>query len=98
VYSFFGNGFASITWIFVSTLAPKEFIGLAGGVFNCIGNLASVIVPIVIGFLVKQGNFAPALVFIGITAFAGACSYIFFVGKIERIETRQSIMRQSSYH
>ncbi len=47
------------------------------------GNLASIIVPIVIGFLVKGGNFRPALVFIGAIALIGACSYIFLVGKIE---------------
>lgn len=32
--AFFGNGFATITWVFVSTLAPKHLIGLTGGVFN----------------------------------------------------------------
>jgi ACS family D-galactonate transporter-like MFS transporter len=84
--SFFGNGLASITWVFVSTLAPKHLIGLTGGVFNFIGNLSAVIVPIVIGFLVSRGNFSPALIFIGSLAFLGACSYIFLVGKIERIE------------
>ncbi|MED3881824.1 MFS transporter [Priestia megaterium] len=62
--AFFGNGLASITWVFVSTLAPKHLVGLTGGVFNFIGGLASIIVPIVIGFLAKGGNFAPALVFI----------------------------------
>ncbi len=83
--AFFGNGFASITWVFVSTLAPKHLIGLTGGVFNFIGGLASIIVPVVIGFLARNGSFAPALIFIGILAFIGACSYLFLVGKIERI-------------
>ena len=83
--AFFGNGMASIAWVFVSALAPKHLIGLTGGVFNFIGGLASIVVPLVIGYLVKDGNFAPALVFIGIIALAGAGSYIFFVGKIERI-------------
>lgn len=54
--AFFGNGLASITWVFVSTLAPKHLVGLTGGVFNFIGGLASIIVPIVIGFLAKGGN------------------------------------------
>lgn len=84
--AFFGNGFASITWIFVSTLAPKHLIGLTGGVFNCMGGLASIIVPLVIGMLVRGGNFTPALLFIGAMAFAGACAYIFLVGKVERVE------------
>jgi MFS transporter, ACS family, D-galactonate transporter len=85
--SFFGNGLASITWVFVSLLAPKDLLGLTGGTFNFIGGLASIIVPIVIGYLVKGGDFSPALIFIGCLAFAGAMSYIFLVGKIERIRT-----------
>ncbi len=85
--AFFGNGFASITWVFVSTLAPKHLIGLTGGVFNFIGGLASIIVPIVIGFLSSGGSFKPALLFIAILAFIGACSYVFIVGKVERIKT-----------
>lgn len=86
--AFFGNGFASITWVFVSTLAPKHLIGLTGGVFNFIGGLASIIVPVVIGFLSQGGNFKPALFFIALMAFIGACSYIFIVGKVERIITK----------
>lgn len=86
--AFFGNGFASITWVFVSTLAPKHLIGLTGGIFNFLGGLASIVVPIVIGFLSQNGNFKPALVFISLLAFAGACSYIFLVGKIERIKSQ----------
>ena len=84
--AFFGNGFATITWVFVSTLAPKNLIGLTGGVFNFIGNLASVVIPIVIGYLARNGNFEPALIFIGTITVIGACSYIFIVGKIERIK------------
>lgn len=83
--AFFGAGMALITWVFVSILSPKHLIGLTGGVFNFMGNLASIIVPIVIGFLAREGDFRPALVFIGALGLLGACSYIFIVGKIERI-------------
>ncbi|MEO7767404.1 MAG: MFS transporter, partial [Ferruginibacter sp.] len=83
--AFFGNGFATITWVFVSTLAPKSLVGLTGGVFNFIGNLASIVIPIVIGYLARNGNFAPALFFISAITITGACSYIFIVGKIERV-------------
>ena len=89
--AFFGNGFATITWVFVSTLAPKNLIGLTGGVFNFIGNLASVVIPIVIGYLARDGNFEPALFFIGTITVIGACSYIFIVGKIERIKEKETI-------
>ena len=84
--AFFGNGIASITWVFVSSLSPAHLVGLTGGVFNFIGNLPSIVIPIVIGFLVSGGNFSPALIFIGAIALMGACSYIFLVGKIEQLK------------
>jgi MFS transporter, ACS family, D-galactonate transporter len=84
--AFFGNGLASITWVFVSLLAPKNLIGLTGGVFNFIGGLAGIVVPIIIGWLVKNGDFSPALIFIGGMTLMGALSYIFLVGKVERIQ------------
>jgi ACS family D-galactonate transporter-like MFS transporter len=80
--AFFGAGVALITWVFVSILSPKHLIGLTGGVFNFMGNLASIVVPIVIGFLARGGNFEPALVFVGTLGFIGAFSYTFVVGKI----------------
>ena len=86
--AFFGAGMALISWVFVSLLSPKHLIGLTGGVFNFMGNLASIVVPIVIGYLAQGGNFKPALVFIGALGFVGACSYIFLVGKIERVPTQ----------
>ena len=63
--AFFGAGMALISWVFVSLLSPKHLIGLTGGIFNFAGNLASIVVPIVIGYLASGGNFKPALVFVG---------------------------------
>ncbi|WP_438364193.1 MFS transporter [Zobellia laminariae] len=83
--AFFGNGLASIAWIFISLMAPKKLIGLTGGAFNFIGGLAGVVVPIVIGYLVEDGDFSPALFFIGGIALLGFISYTFIVGKVERI-------------
>lgn len=83
--AFFGNGLASITWVFVSLMAPKHLLGLVGGVFNFIGGLAAVITPIAIGYLVEDGDFKPALFYIGIVASLGFFSYVFLVGKVERI-------------
>ncbi|THH34584.1 MFS transporter [Neolewinella litorea] len=84
--AFFGNGLASITWVFVSLLAPQRLIGLVGGVFNFIGGLGAVVSPTVIGYLAQGGDFTPALLFVGFVAFLGLCSYLFLVGKIERVE------------
>ena len=83
--AFFGNGLASITWSMVSAMAPERLIGLTGGMFNFIGNLSAICVPIVIGFLVKDGSFAPAIAFIGVTALIGALCYGLVVGKVERL-------------
>ncbi|MEI9921610.1 MAG: MFS transporter [Bacteroidota bacterium] len=85
--AFFGAGMALISWVFVSILAPKHLVGLTGGVFNFMGNLASIIVPYVIGYLIfPNNNFESALTFIGILGFVGAMSYIFLVRKVERIQ------------
>jgi ACS family D-galactonate transporter-like MFS transporter len=70
----------------VSTLAPKRLLGLTSGVFNFFGNLSSLLVPLIIGYLIKGDNFAPALIFVSGFAFAGAMSYIFLVGKVVRVE------------
>ena len=85
--AFFGNGLASIAWIFVSEIAPKDLLGLVGGVFNFVGNLAAVIVPVIIGFLIsgEEGDFRPALVFVSILALMGVFNYTVVVGKVERI-------------
>ena len=83
--AFFGNGLASIAWVFVSLLAPKELIGLTGGAFNFIGGLSGIIVPVVIGYLVEGGDFSPALFFIGAIALLGFISYTFIVSKVVRI-------------
>lgn len=82
----FGNGFSSIAWVFVSELAPKRLLGLTGGMFNLFGNLAAIIVPLVIGLLVRENNFAPGMVFVAVLALTGALSYIFVVGRVERIK------------
>ncbi|GAA4238741.1 MFS transporter [Postechiella marina] len=84
--AFFGNGLASITWIFVSLIAPKNIIGLVGGVFNLIGGLSAVIVPFVIGILVQDGDFSPALFFIGSLTVIGFLSFLLIVGQVKRIE------------
>lgn len=80
----FGMGLASIGWVFISLIAPKEYLGMVGGAFNFIG-LFSVFVPAIIGYLVSDGNFNPALVFIAIVSLIGVLTYIFMVGKVERI-------------
>ncbi|OEC96110.1 MULTISPECIES: MFS transporter [unclassified Rhizobium] len=84
--AFFGTGMASITWSYVSALAPERLIGLTGGVFNLFGGLSSIVIPIAIGYLVNGGSFAPALALCSGLAVVAACCYIFLVGRMERVE------------
>jgi len=83
---FFGSGFSAIAWVMVSLMAPRPLIGLVGGIFNFSGALASVLVPLLIGVIVKYGGFAPALAFVSVIALCGALSYLFLVGSVERIK------------
>lgn len=88
--AFFGNGLASIAWVFVSLMAPKKMLGLAGGAFNFIGGLSAIITPLAIGFLVRREegelpDFSLALFYVGGLAVAGFLSYLLVVGKVERV-------------
>ncbi len=85
--AFFAQGMAALGWTLVSDIAPKGLLGLTGGIFNFAANLAGIITPLVIGFIVAAtGSFVGALMFIAIVALIGAFSYIFIVGDIHRIE------------
>jgi ACS family D-galactonate transporter-like MFS transporter len=84
--AFFGNGMASIGWTLISTMAVPRLIGLTGGTFNFISNLSGITTPLVIGYLAQGGNFAPGLTYIGTIALLGALTYIFVIGKVERVE------------
>ncbi|TYA89222.1 MFS transporter [Seonamhaeicola marinus] len=87
--AFLGTGFASITWVFISLMAPKKNMGLVGGVFNFIGGLSGIVIPASIGHLVKDGDFSPALMLIGALALVGFFCYTFVIGKVERIESNK---------
>jgi ACS family D-galactonate transporter-like MFS transporter len=84
--AFFANGLASIHWSLVSAAAPERLIGLTSGVFNGVGGLAGISGPIIIGWLLRGGDFTLPLTFIACVAALGVCSYIFVVGKLERVE------------
>ena len=85
--AFLGQGMAAIVWSTVGDVAPAHSVGLAGGVFNFIGNLAGIITPIAIGVIVQAtGSFVGAMIFVGCIAAIGVFSFIFIVGDLHRIE------------
>jgi MFS transporter, ACS family, D-galactonate transporter len=85
--AFFGQGLVNLGWTLITDVAPKNLIGLTGGVFNLCANLAGIVTPLVIGFIVAQtGSFFYALAYIAVIAIIGALSYIFVVGEVRRVE------------
>ncbi|EMM5418217.1 MFS transporter [Citrobacter amalonaticus] len=85
--AFFGKGFGSLGWAVVADTAPKEIIGTTGGLFNSLGNIAGIVTPVVIGYILQETNsFANALIFVGTHGIIAVCSYWFIVGKIERLK------------
>ena len=91
--AFFGKGIGALGWAVVADTSPKEAIGLSGSIFNMFGNIAGIVTPIVIGYLVaKTGSFNGALVFVGINALLTVFSYLVIVKKIERVELRAPLV------
>jgi len=87
--AFFGQGMCNLGWTLLTDVAPKELMGLSGGVFNFCANLAGIVTPLVVGFVVHAtGSFAWALAFIGVVALLGVISYVFVVGDVRRVEFR----------
>jgi MFS transporter, ACS family, D-galactonate transporter len=85
--AFFGQGMVNLGWTLISDVAPKSMIGLTGGVFNFCANLAGIVTPLAIGFIVAAtGSFYWALAFIGVLALIGAAAYIFIIGDVHRVE------------
>jgi ACS family D-galactonate transporter-like MFS transporter len=84
-FAFFANGVASIHWSLVSAAAPERLIGPTSSVFNFMGGLARILSPIVEGFMLKGGDFRTPLTFIAVIEVLGVLSYIFVVGKLERV-------------
>lgn len=69
----------------VADTAPKELLGLTGGVFNAIGNTADITTLVVIGYILDAtGSSHYALVFVGMHGMVAVLSYGFIVGTIER--------------
>ncbi|SAK72705.1 d-galactonate transporter [Caballeronia hypogeia] len=84
--AFFGKGLGALGWAVVADTSPKEAVGLCGSIFNLFGNLAGIVTPIVIGYVVANtGSFAGALFFVGANALITVFSYLVIVGKIERV-------------
>lgn len=87
--AFFGKGIASLGWAMMSDTAPRELAGVAGGVFNTFGNIAGIVTPIAIGYIVDgTGSFDWALIYVGVHCIVTILSFFLIVGKIERLQLK----------
>jgi ACS family glucarate transporter-like MFS transporter len=85
--AFFGKGFGALGWTVISDVSPKGMIGLNGGLFNLIGNLAGISTPIIIGYIVQRtGSFHDALLFVAGVAVLAIVAYLPVVGAIRRLQ------------
>jgi ACS family D-galactonate transporter-like MFS transporter len=85
--AFFGQGMCNLGWTLITDVAPRELIGLTGGLFNLFANTAGIVTPLVIGFIVAAtGSFYWALAYVATLAVIGALCYIFVVGEVRRVQ------------
>jgi ACS family glucarate transporter-like MFS transporter len=95
--AFFGKGVGALGWTVISDTSPRTLVGVNGGLFNLIGNLAGITTPIVIGYIVKRtGSFHGALVFVAATALMAIVAYLPIVGEIRRIETPPALVPEAA--
>lgn len=86
--AFLGKGIATGagTWAIVADTAPKSAVGLAGSIFNCVGNIAGIVTPILFGYFAEiTGSFNLGLYFVGSHCLLAALVYLFIMGRIERV-------------
>ncbi len=84
--AFFGQGMVNLGWTLITDVAPREAVGVTGGLFSLCANLAGIVTPLVIGFIVgATGSFYGALAYIAALGLVGAAAYVFVVGPVVRV-------------
>lgn len=85
--AFFGKGFGNLGFSVVADTAPREMVGMTGGIFNALGNTAGIVTPVVIGYLIQtSNNFNGALLYVGAHGLLAAFAYLVIVGRIQRFQ------------
>jgi ACS family D-galactonate transporter-like MFS transporter len=85
--AFFGQGMTNLGWTVLTDLAPRNMVGLAGGFFNMITNLAGILTPFILGAILQfTGSYFYSLIYVGLLPLVGAALYVFALGDITRLE------------
>ena len=87
--AFFGQGLSNLGWTVLTDLAPRNMLGLTGGFFNMITNLAGILTPLILGVILQMtGSYFYSLIYVGIVPLIGAALYVFALGDIKRLEVQ----------
>ncbi len=85
--AFFGQGMSNLGWTVLTDMAPKNMVGLAGGFFNMITNLAGILTPFILGVILQiTGSYFYSLIYVGVLPLIGAALYIFVLGDVKRLD------------
>jgi len=84
--AFFGKGVAALGWAFATDMAPREANSVSGSIMNAFGNIAGIVTPIVIGYIIAAtGSFDVALWFVGAHGALALLGYV-IMGRVTRLE------------
>jgi MFS transporter, ACS family, D-galactonate transporter len=77
-------------WTMTQILAGPQTAGRWAGLENFCGNLAGILAPIVVGFVLERtGDFFLAFAITGAVTLLGAASYLFLVGPVVPVQWQQ---------
>jgi len=82
----------------LQSCAPTEAVGIWTGTQNFAGNLAGILAPLAVGFLItSRGSYVPGFQLASIVLFSGVLAYWFVVGDLKPPGSRASEIREE-YH
>lgn len=77
---------APVGWSIPALIAPANSTGQVGGIMNFLNNVAGFFAPTITGIIVaRTGSFNIALITAAIILIAGIISYVFVLGRIDKI-------------
>src|SRR5271157_2392978 len=77
---------APVAWTVPSLIAPQGSVGTVGALANFCGQLSAISAPIITGYIVSATHsFAASFAIATLVLFLGIASYVFLLGRIERI-------------